>query len=365
MRPVFVDFSAEEPRAGNARVSAERAFFGGDHLGLDAGATVTVRFEVPPEGVTDELTLKVRALVSRLGSRPGFAPLDVSVNSAKLLAEFRIPGGGDLPQEVTVAVPAELVTPGGENTLVISSGSGARSHLWLYRVLIEQVWDRDAAERALLDDSFATSLLTYRTELRAAGSDTWQPGPAWRLHIDSGERGLPARLDWRARSGAEASVVFALELYTFCGHFRDAGGQWHELCGELTDRQVFPGDSEAALTHTFTTEASWANSWHQGGPLTFYLSTGDAPFDRVAWADQRGCSASIGLTPDTRSFQGWSQRAGEGPVGYRGTATGPRPAPADPPAATALSENLEDAAQALTNLAGTAVRQVATWLRKQ
>lgn len=367
MQPVFVDFSTAVPRTGNAVVTAERARFARDHFALDAGATVTVEFHVPPEGVTDELTVKIRALVSKLGSRPGFAPLDIAVNAKAIVGDQRIPGGGDLPQEFVLAVPADLLVPGAANTLTLRSSADARSHLWLYRVLAEPVWDRDQAERAWLADSVSRSLLTYRTERRAPGAQEWQPTAPWRLHLDSGEGAMPARLDWRVRSGAEASVEFALELTTFYGHTRSADGHWYELRGTLTDRRAFPGDCDPAATRAFTTEAGWGGRWHRGGPLTIHLAVGeDTPFDRIAWTDQRACSASIGLTADGSSFLGWSQRVNEGPVGYRGDSvrTEERPRPTDRQAPGALSPELDQLGQALTDLADAAAKSLGSFLRK-
>jgi hypothetical protein len=362
-----VDFSTAVPRTGNATVTGERARFARDHFALGSDATVTIGFDVPEQGVKDELTVKIRALVSKLGSRPGFAPLELAVNSKVVLGDHRIPGGGDLPQQLTVAVPADLLEPGATNILTIRTAADARSQLWLYRVLAEPVWDRDAAERAWLAQSFAESLLTYRTERRAPGAQEWEPAGTWRLHLDSGEGAMPSRLDWRVRSGAEASVQFALELLSFYGHTRDADGRWYELRGTLTDRQAFPGDADPAATRRFSTEAGWGGRWHQGGPLTFHLATGeDSPLDRVGWTDQRACSASIGLTKDGGSFQGWSQRVNEGPVGYRGTAVRaeePR-RPEETREPNSLTEDLDELGQAVANLAGTAAKSLASLLRR-
>lgn len=95
----------------------------------------------------------------------------------------------------------------------------------------------------------------------------------------------------------------------------------------------------------FGTEAGWGGRWHQGGPLTLLLDVDDAPYERVSWTDQRGCSAS------GSSFLGWSQRVNEGPVGYRGT----RQAAPAVPVAPSLNQEL----------AVTAVQQLAGWWRKR
>ncbi|WP_051944419.1 hypothetical protein [Streptacidiphilus rugosus] len=369
MLPVFAEFATAVPRTGNAAVRSERARFARDHVALGGGGTVTIEFQVPEEGVTDELTVKVRALVSKLGRHPGHAPLEISVNGKAVVTGFRIPGGGDIPQQLTFAVPADLLVPGAENTLTVGSAADARTQLWLYRVLVEPVWDRDAAERAWLADSFASSLLTYRTDRRAPGAAEWEPAGDWRLHVDGGEGALPSRLDWRAGTGAEASVCFALELHTFYGHTRDADGRWYELRGTLTDRQAFPGDADPAATLAFTTQAGWGGRWHEGGPLTLHLVTGDGPYDRIAWTDQRACSASVGLAPDGGSFQGWSQRVNEGPVGYRGAAVVAEPEPerpkdADHAGPPTFAADLDDLAQAITKVADTAVRSLGSLFRR-
>ncbi|GAA1222667.1 hypothetical protein GCM10009665_11100 [Kitasatospora nipponensis] len=357
MHPIFVDFSTSQPRTQGAEVHCERTFFGGDHLALDAGGSVDVEFAVPPQGVTDEATLKIRALVSKLGPQLGSAPLDVTVNGAALLGGYRIPGGGDLPQDIVVAIPADLLHPG-TNTLTLRSGDRARSHLWLYRVLLEQVWDRDAAECAFLDAAFALPLVTWRTERRAPGAAGWQSAATWRLHVDSGERGLPLRLDWRARSGVESSVSFSHEQGACAGLVRDPDGGWYELRGERSDRRAFGADAAGEFTHSFATETHWGERWHPGGPLLVHLDTGDGPLERISWSDQRGCSASIGLAADGQSFLGWSQRVDEGPVGYRGTA---RPRPAAGP--RTLTEDLAGIGEVLGGLADTAAKQLSGWLR--
>ncbi|WP_052434382.1 hypothetical protein [Streptacidiphilus melanogenes] len=369
MHPVFVDFSTAAPRTCNAAIESEGARFARDHFALGPGATMTISFEVPQEGVKDELTVKIRALVSKLGSRPGHAPLGLAVNATVVVGDHRIPGGGDLPQEITFAVPADLLKPGRTNTLTLRTAADARSQLWLYRVLAEPVWDRDAAERAWLAESFAQSLLTYRTDRRAPGAQEWEPAATWRLHLDSGEGAMPSRLDWRVRSGAEASVEFALELHTFYGHTRDADGRWYELRGALIDRQAFPGDADPAGTQVFATEAGWGGRWHQGGPLTFHLATGEeTEFERVGWTDQRACSASVGLAEDGSSFQGWSQRVHEGPVGYRGTVVLPEPETAQGPSErrdpNTFAEDLDELGQAFANLADTAAKSLGSFLRR-
>ncbi|MDH6109586.1 hypothetical protein P3T36_000357 [Kitasatospora sp. MAP12-15] len=364
MDPVFVDFSTPELRRGNAEARTEKCSADRDHLALGAGGAVEIDFDVPvdADALPEELTLKIRALVSKLGARLGYAPLEVTVNGAALLADHRIAGGGDLPHETVVAVPRALLRPGG-NTLRLRSGDDARSQLWLYRVLLESVADRDGAERAWLADAAEESLLTYDTYRRAADGDSWEPGPPLRVYLDSGERGLPAQLGWRDVEGVEASVSFGTELFTFYGQLRDQDGDWFELRGDLTGRTAFPARSRSQEVLRFATEAGWGGRWHQGGPLTLILATGGAPLERINWSDQRGCSASIGLIDCGASFLGWSQRVNEGAVGYRGTVVAAPSEPGEPGTSPFPLADLEEIAATVGRIGENVAKQVSAWLR--
>src|SRR3954468_15350380 len=131
---IFVDFSATPERTANASVRADGATDAGDHWVIDAGGSVSVDFTAGGEPA--EVTLKIRALVSKMGPASGYAPLDVLVNERTLVSGFRIPGGGDLPQVMTFAIPGEWLTEG-TNTVRLCSAGDARTMLWLYRVLME------------------------------------------------------------------------------------------------------------------------------------------------------------------------------------------------------------------------------------
>jgi hypothetical protein len=275
--PIFVDFSARPERTANASVRADRATGAGDHWVLDAGGSVSVDFTVG--GEPTEVTLKIRALVSKIGPASGHAPLDVLVNEHTLVSRFRIPGGGDLPQEMTFAIPEEWLTEG-TNTLRLRSADDARTMLWLYRVLMESVWDRDAAERALLADGAKESAFTFATACRPAGASDWRPCPRLRFWIDGA---VPAELTWRGRDGTEAAVSFAHEMTGFLGHCRTATGDWLQLRGELTDRRVEP----YGPAWRFTTETGWGGGWHRDGELTVHLDPGFGPVERIGWRDQR------------------------------------------------------------------------------
>lgn len=329
LNPTFVDFSASPPRRANASVRSSGAGDARGHWILNAGGAVWVDFAA--DTPSDEVTLKVCALVSKVGPAPGFAPLDILVNGQSVISRFRIPGGGDLPQVMTFAVPGEWLRSG-SNTLELRSAEDSQTMLWLYRVLLESVWDRDAAERALLVDCSAESAFTFVTYSRPADASEWQSGPQLRFQIDEGQAAAPAELSWRGSDGSEAAISFAGEMTSFLGHVRTARGVWLQLRGDLTERR----ERSDGPAQRFRTEVNWGGTWHQSGELSVFLDTGSGPVERIGWRDQRGNTASIGLTHVGASFTGYAQRVNEGPIGYRGVIVGvplPQESPDTPGAA--------------------------------
>jgi hypothetical protein len=314
LHPVFADFSADPPHTQNATVRMDGAWDAGDHCVINAGGRVRVEFPGGPQ--EDELTLKLRALVSRLGSQVGHAPLTIEVNGQVLTDGLRIPGGGDLPQMLTFSVPGSWLREEG-NVLTVASGADATSMLWLYRVFVESVWDRGAAEAALQDRAATEPALTYATRLGPDGPGTdGRPGPLVRLHIEQGGRPvLPADLSWRGQDGSEGHACFNAELNGFLGEFREADGTWSQWLGELVERQA----QFARLAICFTTQVNWGHHWHEAGELSYVVEVGEVDAVRIGWRDQSGRSATIGLTEDAGGFTGHSQNVNEGALAYRGT----------------------------------------------
>lgn len=307
LNPTFVDLSVNPPKTANATVEARDANWAGDHWVIGAGGAVVVRFSGGAQ--SDELTLKVRALVSKAGPTVGHAPLTILVNDRMVASQLRIPGGGDLPQWLTFSVPGDWLT--GENVLELRSGQDALTMLWLYTVLLESVWDRDAAERALLADGARRSAFTYATRY-AVDQDEWRSGSPLRIWIDDGQASVPAELTWRVADGSEGAIAFAREMTTFLGHVRDARGRWSQYSGVLVERAE--GPVEPALR--FRTEHLWGGAWHMADDLRLHVDVGAEPVERLGWRDQRGNLSSIGL--DGTSFLGYAQHVNEGPIGYRG-----------------------------------------------
>ncbi|WP_199439781.1 hypothetical protein [Umezawaea beigongshangensis] len=316
LQPAFADFSATPPRTANASVHASRAHAAGDHWTVGAGGSVRLVFDAGAP--SDELTLKIRALVSKSGPSVGRAPLDVLVNDEHVIAGFRIPGGGDLPQTMAFVVPADLLRTG-QNVLELRSSPDSSTTLRLYQVLLESVWDRDAAERALRAEVAAEAALTYTTRSSDGDWRIWRPEPRLRLWLHDGRASLPAELSWRGRDGGEASVVFTAELNAFLGHLRTAEGEWRQFEGHLVERAPRPPRPAAR----FRTDVNWGRTWHRAGLLGVHLDAGIGRLDRMSWRDQRGVTAWLGLSRDGTSFTGHRQNVGEGPVGYRGTAAHP------------------------------------------
>lgn len=315
MQPLFVDLSAEPARSSGGGVAVERGFHGGTHLKLDAGGALRVPFTVPVGGIPVEATLGLRALVSMAGPDIGYAPLDVTVNDVPLLRRHAIPGGGHLPQDFDVVVPGAALGEG-TNLLTIASAPDARTHLWLYTVLLEAVFDRGAARRAMTAEDARDAVLTFTTRRRDVGGRCWTPGPVVRMLVDNGQDALPTELTWNTVAGAETSLNLAEEVQTVYGHHRDLDGTWFEVQGDLCARAAFP---TGPGLHRFATQEHWGGPWHDSSPLVLLLDAGDdGPLDRIAWRDQRGCAASVGLFAGGRAFLGWNRRAGENAIGYRG-----------------------------------------------
>ncbi|MDQ0580849.1 discoidin domain-containing protein [Streptomyces rishiriensis] len=295
LKATFADFSVDPVRLSNAVVGHDRAGFGGSHLALNAGATVTLDFEVADPEDIPEATLTVTALVSRLGSAPGRAPIDVLLQGEALAEGLTVPGGGDLPQDCVFAVPADMLKPG-TNTLEIRVSPEARSMLRLYRITLDSVDERGASQRALAARAARDSVFAFRTELRAAdagSSASWQEAPRLVFHLDRDEHSLPAQLGWRAEDGAESAISFQSNMSDFHGCHRAADGTTHEYRGRLTGGWVFPEgieETSASGLHRFRTEEGYGGGWHSSRELRLLVDDGGAPVERVTWRDQRGNS---------------------------------------------------------------------------
>ncbi|WP_234436324.1 alpha-1,2-mannosidase [Streptomyces sp. NRRL S-813] len=260
---------------------------------------MTLDFEVEDPEDVPQATFTITALVSKLGSSLGYAPLDVLLQGEKLAEDLIVPGGGDLPQDNVFAVPGRLLKPG-TNTLEIRSSAKARSMLWLYRITLDPVWERGRSERARTAEAARDSVFTYRTELRPAHSSSalWQPAPRLLFHVDRNERSLPAQLGWRTEDGTESAISFQSNMSDFHGCYRAADGTAYEYRGRLTDRRPFSDETQnlsAAVLHRFHTEEGWGGSWHTASELRLLVDDGGAPVERVTWRDQRGNSGVVVL----------------------------------------------------------------------
>src|SRR5690349_17016737 len=139
MQPTYVTFTDEPASTANAVLRIDRGAATGGHLILGADGSVEMTFDVPADGAGGEATLQIVALVSKLGRSAGFAPLDITVNDRCLVHDWRIPGGGDLPQHMDFAIPAGRLRPGA-NKLRLATTPEAQSMLWLYRITIDEVF---------------------------------------------------------------------------------------------------------------------------------------------------------------------------------------------------------------------------------
>ncbi|GAB3464965.1 hypothetical protein GCM10027570_53190 [Streptomonospora sediminis] len=321
MEPTFADFSAAEPHLGNAAVEYRRCGFARNHLAVDAGGGIELAFAVdgePPAADLVEATLKVTALVSKDGRSPGHAPMSILVNGEPVTSHLTVPGGGDLPQTCDFAVPGRWLRRG-TNLMEVRSSLESRTKLRLYRITLDPVYERGRSERAMAAAAAERSVFVYTTRRHPA--DGAAATGRLVVHVDRGERSLPAQVSWRSDDGAESAVSFQSAMESFHGFHRDAHGRLSEYRGELADRRAFPGGfgRDIAL-HRFRTEEGWGGGWHRSGELRLLIDDKGAPVERVTWRDQRGNSGSVGFQAEGAGFLGYYQRHNEGPIGYRGSA---------------------------------------------
>jgi len=323
MRPVYADFAAHPPRLGHAFAAQPDQPWPthqGDHVILGTGEEAAVGFDVDKGDHVAQLTLTVTALVSKRGPAMGYAPLTIEVNGHVVVERLTIPGGGDLPQSLVFAVPGDWLLPGRRNAVRVSSGHDAATYLWLYRITLEEVFDRGAAERAMAADAAREPVFTYSTEHRLPDQPGWTTGADLRVYIDRGEQSLPAQLAWSRPDGSEYAISFQSAMDGFSGYMRAADGIVQQIQGQLTDRAEFLEDVFGSDLLTFETEEGWGGRWHKSGRLRLAVRDGGPAPDRLSWRDQRGNSAAIGVTPGGDGFLGYYQRYNEGPIGYRGRA---------------------------------------------
>ncbi|GGZ43152.1 discoidin domain-containing protein [Streptomyces bluensis] len=288
----FADFSVDPPRLSNAEARQHQCDVAGSHVALHAGGTVELDFEVTDPAEIPEATLTITALVSRLGSSLGYAPIDVLLQGEVLAEELTVPGGGELPHDNVFAVPGHLLKPG-TNTLEIRVSAKARSVLWLYRITLDPVHEQGRSERARAAEAARESIFAYDTERRAAHceSSSWEPAPRLVFHIDRGEHSLPAQLSWRGEDGAESAISFQSSMSDFYGCHRAGDGTTYEYRGRRTGGQNGPQSIEhSPRLHRFRTEEGWGGGWHPSHDLRLLVDDGGALVERVAWRDQKGNS---------------------------------------------------------------------------
>ncbi|KOV24400.1 alpha-1,2-mannosidase [Streptomyces heliomycini] len=303
----YADFSVDPTRLANSEVRLHGARFAGSHVALSAGGSVTLDFEVEDPEDVPQATLTVTALVSRLGSDLGYAPMDVLVQGEVVAEDLTVPGGGDLPHDNVFAVPGRLLKPG-VNRLEIRSSAKSGSMLRLYRITLDPVRERGRSERARAAEAARDSVFTYRTEIRPAHAAfaPWQAAQRLLFHIDRDEHSLPAQLGWRGEGGAEAAISFQSTMSDFHGVYRTADGTAYEYRGRLTDRRPFSDDTvnlSASPLHHFHTEEGWGGDWHTSHELRLLVDDGGEPVERVTWRDQRGNSGTVVLHPDVSEVE--------------------------------------------------------------
>jgi len=293
MRPVYADFAAHPPRLGNAfAADGDQPWptHHGDHAILGSGAEAVVGFDMDKGDQIEQLTLTVTALVSKRGPEMGYAPLTIDVNGHAVVERLTIPGGGDLPQSLAFAVPGDWLLPGQRNAVRVRSGQDAVTNLWLYRVTLEEVFDRGAAERAMAADAAREPVFTYGTAQRSPDEPGWTTGAPLRIYVDRGEQSLPAQLSWSRPDGFECAISFQSAMDGFSGYVRAADGRYERYEGSS------PTARSCARTHSAATFApsrprrAGADAGTSQGSCGWRSATAAPP--RTAWP-----GATSGATP--------------------------------------------------------------------
>jgi len=298
MDAVFADFSTNPAQLSNAVVTHHRCGIAPSHLALGAGGYIKVDFTVDGREENDEAVVTVTVLGTS-------APMDVLLNGKALAEQLAIPADGahSDPQDIVLSAPGELLAIGA-NVLEVRSPEGSDTLLRLRAVTMVPEHESDAAERARAARAANRSVIAFSAEVRSPGATAWQPAPRLLVHIDMGERAMPAHLAWRGADGSEAAIGLRADLTGFLGHRRTADGAVTEYRGSLADRWAYPEGTTAARLHRFSTEEGHGGTWYPSGELRLLLDDGGAPVERVSWTDRRSTTASVVLSsadrPDVR-----------------------------------------------------------------
>ncbi|GAA1168873.1 hypothetical protein GCM10009654_27670 [Streptomyces hebeiensis] len=293
MEPVFADFSTTPARLSNAVVGHHRCGIAPSHLALGAGGYIKLDFSTGRE----EKSFEAVVTVTTLGAS---VPMDVLLNGALVAERLAVPAaygasggeGRDVSQETVLSVPEGVLTPG-DNILTIRCPADEEGILRLTAVTVDPAQDSGGARRALEARASRRSVFAFSTERRAPGTTAWQSAPRLLLHLDRGDRAVPAHLGWRTADGAEAAIGLRVDLSGFHGHYRAPDGAMGEFRGTLADRWAYPEGTAGAPLHRFSTEEGRDGDWRPAGELRLLLDDGGAPVERVSWSDRRGNAASV------------------------------------------------------------------------
>ncbi|MCC5581354.1 DUF1963 domain-containing protein [Microtetraspora sp. AC03309] len=283
-----------------AEVEHQGCSFSGNHMGVAAGGSVTLRFEVAQPRDVPQLRLIISALVSLSTSSVGHAPVDVVFQGETLAWNLAVPRSEDEPYDSVFVLPERLLSAG-TNTLEIRVHPEAHTVFWLHRLTVEAETAESLLKPRHTGEPGDNPVLAFHTECRPAHGSP--PGPWTRahrllLHIDRGEEALPVQLDWQRQDGVHASVAFRSDVSGFHGHLRDSGGTTYEYRGRLAGRWAFPDGLEntpSPALHRFATQEERNGDWHDCHDLRLLIDDEGAPLTAVSWQDQRGGSATIML----------------------------------------------------------------------
>jgi serine/threonine protein kinase len=138
--PGAADFTVNPPGVRSMALMANQTIFQGDHSTLGPNQQIVANFFIPGSAepgqskeVKKQISIFIRALVTRSGNNEGYAPIDLYSNGQLIVQNFTFPGNGFQPNETGFQIPpGQLVY--GKNEIKLLISHDALNKFWLYRI---------------------------------------------------------------------------------------------------------------------------------------------------------------------------------------------------------------------------------------
>ncbi len=137
-----VDFSVGPPRVRNMTLVRNDSTLVNGFSILGQGGQVIVNYTLPQNvSLTGRsqpnLSIVIRALVSRAGDQVGYAPMSLRWNNQFIVQDFTIPGGGFNANTSSFQIPSGFLTQG-SNQITLAISPQSQTYFWIYDLKIMQ-----------------------------------------------------------------------------------------------------------------------------------------------------------------------------------------------------------------------------------